>query len=150
MLRCKAAGARGTFALPMAAPVAKSSLPATAHSVTAAKQSDEAPDRELAGTSWRLVKITSMNDRVYEPDDSSKYTLDFGADGTAAMLADCNRGAGTWTSASASQLRFGPIAATPKAQGPASLKEIRNGTITCINSLRAWWLRANKCLEGLG
>jgi len=78
---------------------------------------------ELAGKSWRLVKIMSMDNRVYEPDDTSKYTLVLGVDGTVAMLADCNRGTGTWTSASASQLRFGPIAATKALCPPGSLSE---------------------------
>jgi len=64
-----------------------------------------------------------MDDRVYEPDDASTYTLAFGADGTAAMLADCNRGTGTWTSASASRLRFGPLAATKALCPPDFLSE---------------------------
>ncbi len=66
----------------------------------------------LAGTSWRLVKILSMDDTVDEPGDRSKYTLEFQHDGRAVMRADCNRGTGSWTSQSAGELRFGPIAAT--------------------------------------
>ena len=78
---------------------------------------------ELSGTSWRLVKIMSMDDRVDLPDEASKYTLDFRADGSVAILADCNRGMGSWTLESASQLHFGPIASTRALCPPASLSE---------------------------
>ena len=36
---------------------------------------------ELAGTSWRLVNITSMDDSVYVPEKPSAYTLEFRPDG---------------------------------------------------------------------
>lgn len=78
---------------------------------------------ELAGTSWRLVNIASMDDSVYVPDEPSKYTLEFRADGAAAILADCNRGTGSWTSEAASQLQFGPLATTRALCQPASLSE---------------------------
>lgn len=118
-----AKGAEDTSAPQRAAGVAGPSQPATANSIAAAKQANTTPASELAGTSWRLVKITSMNDRVDEPDDPAKYTLSFGADGRAAVLADCNRGTGTWTSDAAGQLRFGPIAATKALCPPGSLSE---------------------------
>jgi heat shock protein HslJ len=77
----------------------------------------------LAGTSWRLLNIASMDDTVYVPDDPAKYTLAFGADGAASMQADCNRGAGSWTSESPGQLQFGPVAATRALCPPESLSE---------------------------
>ncbi len=83
----------------------------------------EANAQELGGTSWRLVKIMSMDDSVATPDDPSKYTLEFGADGTASIQADCNRGTGSWTSGSASQLQFGLIASTRALCPPGSLSE---------------------------
>jgi len=83
----------------------------------------EAVGSEIAGTSWRLVKIMEMDDSVDVPDDPANYTLKFGADGAAAMLADCNRGTGSWTSESAGQLRFGPIASTKALCPPSSLSE---------------------------
>jgi heat shock protein HslJ len=76
---------------------------------------------ELAGTSWRLVKIMSMDDSTYTPDDPSVYTLAFEPDGTARIQADCNRGTGEWSAESASQLRFGVIAATQAECPPGSL-----------------------------
>ncbi len=77
----------------------------------------------LAGTSWRLVKIMEMDDSVSEPDDRSLYTLEFGDDGQASMLADCNRGSGSWTSGSPGQLQFGAIAATMAMCLPGSVSE---------------------------
>lgn len=78
---------------------------------------------ELAGTSWQLVEIASMNDTVERPDDASKYTLSFGEDGTASIQADCNRGKGSWTSESKSQLQFGDIASTRALCPPGSISE---------------------------
>jgi len=75
----------------------------------------------LAGTAWQLVKIMSMDDRVDEPADRSLYTLVFGADGNVSLRADCNRGTGTWTSESAGQLGFGPLATTRAMCPPGSL-----------------------------
>ncbi len=77
----------------------------------------------LAGTAWQLVKIMSMDDTVEVPDDPLKYTLTFGADGTAMIVADCNRGQGPWTSESGGQLEFGPIAATQAMCLPSSLSD---------------------------
>jgi len=78
---------------------------------------------ELAGTSWQLLNITSMDDRVDVPDSPAKYTLEFRPDGTAQVVADCNRAAGTWTSESASRLQFGPLASTRALCPPESLSE---------------------------
>jgi len=102
---------------------AESSQPATADGVPEATQETEMSARELAGTSWRLVNIMSTDDNVYAPDDPSKYTLGLRADGTAAVLADCNRGTGNWTSTSTEQLQFGPIATTRALCPPGSLSE---------------------------
>src|SRR6476660_9006357 len=45
----------------------------------------------LAGTSWQLVRIQYMDDKVLTPDDPAKYTLAFGTDGRVSMRIDCNR-----------------------------------------------------------
>jgi len=77
----------------------------------------------LGGTSWRLVQIMSMDDNTYKPDDPSRYTLSFETDGSMNVLADCNRGKGSWASESDSQLQFGPIAATRAMCPPESLHD---------------------------
>ena len=78
---------------------------------------------ELDGSAWRLLNIASMDDTVLMPDDPAKYTLLFGADGAASMLADCNRGNATWTSKGAGQLEFGPVATTRAMCPPESLSD---------------------------
>ena len=83
----------------------------------------EADADELAGTSWRLVRIMSMDDRVHVPDERAKYALELRADGRTTMRADCNRGNGSWVSESAGQLRFGPVASTRALCPPGSLSE---------------------------
>ena len=76
---------------------------------------------ELAGTVWQLVRITSADDSVYEPDDRTRYRIDFREDGSVAILADCNRGKGSWMSESQGHLVFGPIASTKALCAPESL-----------------------------
>jgi heat shock protein HslJ len=83
---------------------------------------EEAPG--LGGTSWRLVRVMEMDDSTHVPDDPSSYTLSFSTDGTVNLQADCNRGSGSWTSESASQLEFGPIAATRAMCPPGSLHDM--------------------------
>ena len=78
---------------------------------------------DLAGSAWRLLNISSMDDRVDLPDDPDKYTLEFGADGRASLRADCNRGTGTWEADSAGQLEFGPVAAPRAMCPPGSLSD---------------------------
>jgi heat shock protein HslJ len=78
---------------------------------------------ELAGTSWQLVRIMSMDDTVYQPDDRSRYRLEFLKDGSVAILADCNRGKGSWTSESQGRLEFSPVASTKALCPPGSLSE---------------------------
>jgi len=78
---------------------------------------------DLSATSWQLVKIMSMDDSSASPDDPSKYTLKFGKDGRAAIQADCNRGTGSWSSRSQSQLAFSKIASTRALCPPGSISE---------------------------
>lgn len=94
-------------------------LPAAA----VASTDSTASTSELAGTSWQLVRIMSMDDSVYEPDDRSRYRIDFHEDGSVAILADCNRGKGSWTSESQGRLEFGPVASTKALCPPGSLSE---------------------------
>lgn len=81
-----------------------------------------APD-ELAGTSWRLVKISMSDESTFTPDDRSKYTIAFGADGRASIRVDCNRGSGGWRSEAPSHLEFGSIATTKVMCAPGSLHD---------------------------
>lgn len=77
----------------------------------------------VPGHTWQLVEIVSMDDRVDVPDNRALYTVEFKTDGAVQVRADCNRGAGTWTSTGPSQLQFGEIAATQAQCLPGSLHE---------------------------
>ena len=83
----------------------------------------QATASELAGTSWQLVEISSMDDSTDVPDDPSRYTLELGADGSVSILADCNRGMGSWSSEGSSRLTFGPLATTRAMCPPGSLSD---------------------------
>lgn len=72
----------------------------------------DAEPAKLAGTTWELVKIQSMDDTAWVPADSSRYTLSFAADGDASMRLDCNQGKTSWRSDGVGQLAFGPVATT--------------------------------------
>jgi para-nitrobenzyl esterase len=77
----------------------------------------------LGGTSWQLVKFQGGDDTVLRPDDKSKYTLAFGADGTVNARIDCNRGRGGWKSPEKGRLEFGPMALTRAMCPPESLHD---------------------------
>ncbi|MEE4153142.1 MAG: META domain-containing protein [Erythrobacter sp.] len=83
----------------------------------------------LAGTSWRLLEMQSMDDtqgttRANNPD---RYTITFSEDGTAYMKLDCNRGRSSFEAASTGtaqgSLTFGNIASTMALCPPDSLSE---------------------------
>jgi heat shock protein HslJ len=72
----------------------------------------------LAGTTWQLVEIQSMDDAqgTRRPGDGSRYVIDFGGDGHVSVQLDCNRGTGNWKNvvihAGEGSLEFGPLAVT--------------------------------------
>jgi len=77
----------------------------------------------LGGTSWQFVKFQGGDGTVLRPDDKTKYTLAFGADGSLSARIDCNRGRGTWKSAAKNQLELGPMTLTRAACAPGSLHD---------------------------
>jgi para-nitrobenzyl esterase len=77
----------------------------------------------LAGTSWQLARFQGGDGAVRVPDEKSKYTLAFGADGKFNVRFDCNRGFGGWKSAGPSQLEFGAMGLTRAACPPESLHD---------------------------
>lgn len=101
---------------------ATSPAPATPPAPGPPAPSSAAPS-ELAGTSWRLVQIQSMDDKVVKPADRSNYTVAFAADGSVSMQVDCNRARGTWKSEGPNQVEFGPLAMTRAMCPPGSLHD---------------------------
>lgn len=77
----------------------------------------------LEGTSWKLVRFQGGDGKTLTPDDSSKYTIELGARGELTARVDCNRGRGTWKSAGANQVEFGPLALTRAKCPPGSLHD---------------------------
>ena len=82
-----------------------------------------APQARLEGTSWQLVRFKGGDGALLEPDERAKYTLAFGADGVMSGRIDCNRARGSWKSAGAGQLEFGPMAITRAQCPPGSLHD---------------------------
>ncbi len=76
---------------------------------------------ELAGSTWRLVRLQSSDDKVFTPESRAVYTVAFGRDGKVAVVGGCNRGTGTWTATLPSGLTFGPLATTRAMCPPESL-----------------------------
>jgi para-nitrobenzyl esterase len=78
----------------------------------------------LGGTSWQLVKFQGGDGTIVTPDEGSKYTLAFGADGVLSARIDCNRGRGGWKSSGPNQLELGPMAITRAMCPPGSLHDL--------------------------
>ena len=85
---------------------------------------------KLAGTTWQLLAIQSMDDAqgTVRPEDPSRFTIEFGGDRRVALRLDCNRGSGAYKLAPAGDgtsgsLSFGPIAATRALCTPPHLDE---------------------------
>ena len=76
----------------------------------------------LAG-SWQLVKFQDSNGTIIKPDDPSKYTMTLDDKGHVAVRFDCNRGSGTWGTASKGEIHFGPMALTRAACPAGSLHD---------------------------
>ena len=77
----------------------------------------------LIGGTWHMTKVVHGNDQPVVPKDPSKYTVQFGEDGTLSLLADCNRGRGSY-SADPPKLHVGPAAITRMMCPPGSLDTI--------------------------
>ena len=75
--------------------------------------------RPLAGTSWLLVELQSMDDTTLRPSGGARFALTFDGDGILRVQCDCNRGRATWRSPDDVSLEIGPLALT-RAQCPPS------------------------------
>lgn len=62
---------------------------------------------ELAGTSWKLVKLQTGDETTHMPDDPTKYTITFESNGRVTTRVDCNRASSTWKSPRTGELQFG-------------------------------------------
>lgn len=108
----------GTSAPP---PAESSGTPSSGTSAPAA--SAPAQKSDLAGTSWQLVRFTGSDKATLQPDDRTKYTITFQADGSVVARIDCNRGHGAWKSAGPGELALGPLALTRMMCAPGSMHD---------------------------
>ena len=83
----------------------------------------------LGGTSWQLVKFQGPDERVFTPDDKSKYTISFGRSGGVIARIDCNNARSTWRATAAGQLNFGSWSRTSAKCSSGSLHDqiVRDG-----------------------
>jgi len=91
--------------------------------VACAQMAPQGASAGLGGTSWQLLKFQGGDGAVLTPDDKSKYTLAFGADGVMRARIDCNRAQGGWKSAGPNRLEFGPMAITRAQCPPGSMHD---------------------------
>lgn len=84
---------------------------------------------DLDGTSWQLVKFQGGDGSTLMPDDRSRYTITFGANGYATVRIDCNRGGGSWKYKGPNQIQFGAMSVSRAKCGPGSLHDriVREG-----------------------
>jgi heat shock protein HslJ len=83
----------------------------------------------LSGTTWQLVKFQGPDERVFTPDDKSKYTVSFGRSGGVIATIDCNTARSTWRVTAPGQLKFGSWSRTSAKCGAGSLHDqiVRDG-----------------------
>ena len=91
--------------------------------ITNAQTQPPSAGSDLLGRSWQLVKFQGGDGTTLAPPDKTTYTITFAADGHVSVRIDCNRGSGTWNSAGAGQLEFGPLALTRAMCPPAPLND---------------------------
>jgi len=125
---CGVAGQNAAQSAPSSPPREASATPgapppAAATSAPATPAAPQTSAGNLAGTSWKLVKIQGSDGNAVVPDDAAKYTLSFAADGAVAAHIDCNRGRGSWKSEAPGQLSFGPLMLTRAMCPPESLHD---------------------------
>lgn len=75
------------------------------------------------------------DDTTQTVDDPTKYTVEFMADGTVAVGADCNRGSGTYTTDGASltiNIMVMTMAACPESRCPTNSSRKLNNAATYV------------------
>ena len=66
---------------------------------------------DLQGGEWRLASMETETGGRFVPEDPSRFTVEFQADGTIRVRADCNGCGGSYTM-SGEQLTVGPLVCT--------------------------------------
>ena len=66
---------------------------------------------DLQGGAWRLASMETETGGRFVPDDPSRFTVEFNADGTVGVRADCNGCGGSYT-LNGDDLTVGPLVCT--------------------------------------
>ena len=66
---------------------------------------------DLQGGAWRLASMETETGGRFVPDDPGRFTVEFNADGTVGVRADCNGCGGSYT-LDGDRLTVGPLACT--------------------------------------
>lgn len=90
---------------------------------TVAATQNSSGANQLAGTSWKLVKLQTGDETTHVPDDPTKYTITFGSNGRVTTRVDCNRASSTWKSPRAGELQFGSWSRGTAKCDPGSLHD---------------------------
>ena len=104
-----------------------------------AADSTAATRDDLVGPSWHWVATQTPVDLV-TPGDPSLYTIQFNADGSANLRADCNRGRGSYATTPDGGLVLGPAALTRALCPPGSLD---GKFLTQLNNTAHWFFRGD-------
>ena len=80
---------------------------------------EAAATTELVGTVWKLQQIQMNDGSLTVPNPPENYTIEFMADGSVVVQADCNRGRGSFTTTD-NRLSIGELATTRMACPPGS------------------------------
>lgn len=112
----------------------------------AAAQTPPTVASRLSGTSWQLVRFQGSGEKTVTPGDTTRYTIDFQADGRLSARIDCNGGRGRWKSSGPSQLEFGPLGLTRVKCPPGSLHDriVKNW-----ESIREYSIKGNQLFLSL-
>lgn len=109
----------------------------------AAAQTPPTVASRLSGTSWQLVRFQGSGEKTVTPGDTTRYTIDFQADGRLSARIDCNGGRGRWKSSGPSQLEFGPLGLTHGKCPPGSLHD---RIVKDWESIREYSIKGNQLI----
>ena len=116
-----------------------------AYNISAARETvEESAAPILANTSWRWTSLQTSTEKIEVPQPGN-YTIAFAADGRAQILADCNRGNGSYQ-LDGKSIAFPGFATTKKACAPGSLD---NRFLQSLSEARSFRIEGNNLLIDL-
>ncbi len=87
---------------------------------TIAAAVNAAETASLEGTNWQLIRMVVLGGYVFEPEEPSKYYINFRSDNRLTGSSDCNEIGGAWFQ-DQQALKFEPFATSRRLCEPGSL-----------------------------